>query len=61
MPVLSEQMQVVDPKVSIDSKFLTKTFFLAIYFAVRANYIVTATTTPSGTFETNTPTAMIKL
>lgn len=61
VPVLSEQMHEVDPKVSIDSRFLTRTFFLAILFAVKANYIVTAATTPSGTFATNTPIAIIKL
>ena len=61
VPVLSEQIQVVDPKVSIDSRFLTKTFFLAIYLAVRASWIVTAATTPSGTFATSTPIAIMKL
>ena len=61
VPVLSEQMHEVDPKVSMDSRFLTRTFFFAILFAVKANYIVTAATTPSGTFATSTPIAIIKL
>jgi hypothetical protein len=40
VPVLSEQMQDVDPKVSTASKFLTKTCLSANFFAVIANEIV---------------------
>lgn len=55
MPVLSEQIQVVDPKVSTDSKFLTRIFFLAILFAVNASETVTVTRRPSGTLATIIP------
>jgi len=57
---LSEQIQVVDPRVSTDSKFLTKTFFYAIFFAVRAREIVTVAKRPSGTFATMIPIANTK-
>lgn len=53
-------MHVVDPSVSIDSKFLTRTFFHAICLAVRASWMVTAATTPSGTLATRTPIAIMK-
>lgn len=55
MPVLSEQIHVVEPKVSTDSKFLTRIFFLAILFAVKASDTVTVTRSPSGTFATIIP------
>ena len=35
VPVLSEQIVVVDPRVSTDSRFLTKTLFLAILLEAR--------------------------
>lgn len=53
-------MHEVDPSVSIDSRFLTSTFFQAICLAVSASWIVTAATTPSGTFATITPMAIMK-
>jgi hypothetical protein len=55
VPVLSEQMQVVEPRVSMDSKFLTRTIFAAILFAARAITIVTVISRPSGTFATTIP------
>ena len=41
VPVLSEQMQVVDPRVSTAWSFLARTFFLDRRFAVRVRAIVT--------------------
>lgn len=60
VPVLSEQMHVVEPKVSIDSRFLTRTFFLAIHFAVTARLIVTVAIKFSGTFAVMIPIEKIK-
>ena len=61
VPVLSEQMQDVDPRVSTDSKFLTSTFLDAILFAVRARLTVTVARRPSGTLATMIPIAKITL
>ena len=58
---MSEQMQDVEPNVSTDSKFLTKTFFYAIFLAVRAKHTVTVTNSPSGTLATIIPIIKIKL
>ena len=55
VPVLSEQMQEVDPRVSTDSMFLTSTYFSAIFLAVRARVKVTVMRRPSGTLATMIP------
>lgn len=57
VPVLSEHMHDTDPKVSTDSKFLTKTFFTDNLFAVIAKPIVIVPNIPSGTLDTNIPIA----
>lgn len=55
VPVLSEQMQLVEPSVSTDYIFFTNTFFLCIRFAVRARDTVTVIIRPSGTAATIIP------
>lgn len=55
VPVLSEQIQDVEPSVSTDSKFLTRIFFYAILLAVKARETVTVTRSPSGTLATIIP------
>lgn len=61
VPVLSEQMQLVDPKVSTASRFLHRTFFSDNLLAVKVNPTVTSTIRPSGTFAVMIPMAKIKL
>jgi hypothetical protein len=48
-------MQDVDPKVSIDYMFFTRTFFSAILFAANARVTVTVINKPSGTLATIIP------
>jgi len=54
-------MHDVDPRVSTDSKFLTRTIFYAIFLAVRAKHTVTVTRSPSGTLATIIPIMKIRL
>mmetsp|Transcript_2233 Transcript_2233/g.8631 ORF Transcript_2233/g.8631 Transcript_2233/m.8631 type:complete len:244 (-) Transcript_2233:832-1563(-) len=55
VPVLSEQMQVVEPSVSTDSMFFTSTFLLNMALAVRESDTVTVASRPSGTLATMMP------
>ena len=61
VPVLSEQMQLVDPRVSTASRFLQRTFLSDSLFAVKVNPTVTSTMRPSGTLAVIRPMAKIKL
>lgn len=60
VPVLSEQIQVVQPKVSTACKLLASTFFLANLLAVRVKEMVTSRRSPFGTFATVIPIAKVR-
>lgn len=49
VPVLSEHMQLVDPSVSTDSRFLTNTFCLLSHLAATVKLTVIVIGRPSGT------------
>jgi len=55
VPVLSEQMHEVEPRVSTDSRFFTSTCFRWSSCAVTAKEMVTHPRRPSGTFATRIP------
>merc|ERR1719331_1549003 len=55
VPVLSEQMHVVEPRVSTPSRSLTSTFEENIRWAVRLRQTSTVTMSPSGTLATMMP------
>mmetsp|Transcript_88069 Transcript_88069/g.179921 ORF Transcript_88069/g.179921 Transcript_88069/m.179921 type:complete len:392 (-) Transcript_88069:650-1825(-) len=61
VPVLSEQMQVVEPKVSTPSMFFTSTIWVAMDLAVRDRHTVTVASRPSGTLATMIPMANTRL
>jgi phage tail sheath gpL-like len=57
VPVLSEQIQDVEPKVSTASRFFTKTYLSASFLAVMAKETVMHPRRPSGTLATMIPIA----
>ena len=60
VPVLSEQMQVVEPRVSTACSFLARTFFFDSRLAVRVRAIVTYNSRPFGTLATVMPIARVR-
>ena len=60
VPVLSEQMTLVQPRVSTLGKFLTIAFFCAIFFVPRAKQAVMTAAKPSGIAATAKATAILK-
>jgi hypothetical protein len=60
VPVLSEQMTLVQPRVSTDGSDLTMQFFLAIRLVPRARQVVMTAGRPSGMAATASATAILK-
>merc|ERR1719211_30850 len=60
VPVLSEQMTEVQPRVSTEGKDLTIAFFLAIRLVPRAKQVVMTAGKPSGMAATAKATAILK-
>jgi len=55
VPVLSEQITVTAPRVSIISKLFTSTSFFNILLAVKVSATVNSGNSPSGTLDTTIP------
>jgi len=55
VPVLSEQMQLVEPRVSTLSSALTRTFLEAMLLAMMVSETVTHSSKPSGILATIIP------
>jgi len=60
VPVLSEQITVVDPSVSTEGRERTIAFFLAIFMVPRARHVVMTAGRPSGIAATANATAILK-
>lgn len=60
VPVLSEQMTEVQPRVSTDGRDLTMAFFLAIRRVPKAKQVVITAGKPSGMAATAKATAILK-
>lgn len=61
VPVLSVQISLAPPIVSVESNFLTKLFSLLIFITEKAKAKVTAIGSPSGTAITNTVIPVMKV
>lgn len=60
VPVLSEQMTEVHPRVSTDGRLRTMAFFLAMRRVPRARQVVMTAGRPSGMAATASATAILK-
>ena len=60
VPVLSEQITEVQPRVSTDGKLRTIAFFLAIRLVPSARQVVMTAGSPSGMAATANATAILK-
>mgnify|MGYP004054141973 CR=1 FL=1 len=60
VPVLSEQMTEVHPKVSTEGSFLTMAFCFAIFLVPSAKHVVITAGKPSGIAATANATAILK-